>query len=423
MPPSTNTFNRDNFRHLYIEIFWFGMLSGSAIAFLPIYATRLGASGLEISLLTAGPALINLIFSLPAGRWLEHLPLIHTNAWSAALQRLGYLALVFLPLLFHGKVEISAIILVYAAMSIPATLQAIGFNALFAEVVPLELRGEVVGKRNALLAVSLTGGTLLSGLILDHILFPINYQIVFGIGALGAGLSTFHLSRLKAPFFTDSDSIVPQTSRRFWLRPFNAGPVRSQKQPTSMIKKPLLRRDLLHGRSGLVLLGYLIFYTFQYFPLALFPLYYVHNLKLTDGEISLGSGLFYAIMLLTSLRLGNLSARWRHQRLLQIGAISFFMYPLLLGLAKDATLFWIGSFVGGAVWAILNAGLLNRLIEVTPDNDRPAYLAMHNLAFNLGILGGSLLGPAVSANIGLQEAVLFGAGLRLIAGLVLIAWG
>ncbi len=90
---------RNNFRRLYADIFWFGVLSGSTMAFVSIYAARLGATGLQIGLLTAGPALVNLLFSLPAGRWLEGQPLIRASFWSALLHRLGYLALIALPCL------------------------------------------------------------------------------------------------------------------------------------------------------------------------------------------------------------------------------------------------------------------------------------------------------------------------------------
>jgi len=39
---------RANFLHLYLDIGWFGIVSGSAINFLNIYAARLGASALQI---------------------------------------------------------------------------------------------------------------------------------------------------------------------------------------------------------------------------------------------------------------------------------------------------------------------------------------------------------------------------------------
>ena len=53
---------RNNFLHLFLDIAWFGVLSGSAINFLNVYATRLGATPVQIGLLSATTAVINLLF-------------------------------------------------------------------------------------------------------------------------------------------------------------------------------------------------------------------------------------------------------------------------------------------------------------------------------------------------------------------------
>jgi predicted MFS family arabinose efflux permease len=48
-------------------------------------------------------------------------------------------------------------------------------------------------------------------------------------------------------------------------------------------------------------------------------------------------------------------------------------------------------------------------------------MALHNMALNLGVLAGSLLGPVVAGWVGLREALLLAAGLRLAcAGLFLL---
>jgi MFS family permease len=188
-------------------------------------------------------------------------------------------------------------------------------------------------------------------------------------------------------------------------------------------KKSLLRLDLLRGRYGRFMFSYLLFYTFQYIPLPLFPLAYVRVLKLTDGQISLGSALFYGVMILVSLRLGWITRRYGNHALLAFSTIAFAGYPLLIGLARDGTLYWTASFLGGVIWALLSAALVSRLMEVTPENERPACMSLHNLALNLGILVGSLSAPWLSAQFGLQEAILIGAGLRLAAGILIVFWG
>jgi hypothetical protein len=418
---------RANFRHLYGDIFWFGVLSGSTLAFVAIYATRLGATGLEISLLTAGPAVVNLLVSMPFGRWLEGRPLVKPTFWSAALNRLGYLALIVLPWLFVGQLQVWAIVLITLVMSVPGTLVAIGFNALLADVVPPDWRSEVIGRRNAIMAVSLTVTALISGQLLVRIVFPINYQIVFAIGAIGAALSTYHLGRLRTAgqppamrigrplhdfaspgMVRAGDSTRPSAGLRFLAR--SKG-------------KPLLRIELLRGAFGTFLVSYLFFYIFQFTGIPLFPLFQVRVLDLKDSAISLGSALFYIVMLLVSLQLSRISTKYGHHKVLVIGALLFCSYPLLLSLAQNATLFWVASLVGGAAWALVSAGLINRLMERVPDDERPAYMALHNLTLNLGILTGSLLAPLLSGAFGLREALFWTAGLRLLAGLLLMIWG
>ncbi|MCL4825330.1 MAG: hypothetical protein KJZ57_14045, partial [Anaerolineales bacterium] len=60
---------RSNFLHLYLDIGWFGILSGSAVNFLTIYAARLGAAAREIGLIGAASAVVNQLVAIPPGRW------------------------------------------------------------------------------------------------------------------------------------------------------------------------------------------------------------------------------------------------------------------------------------------------------------------------------------------------------------------
>ena len=177
---------RSNFKHLYWDIAWFGVLSGSAIAFLTVYAARLGGDVFQIGLITAGPAVVNLVTTLPSGRWLETRPIGPAVFWSAAFHRLFYLLWIIIPWLLLPKTEIWAYILVTLVMSIPGTVLAVGFNALFADAVPAEWRPHVTGVRNAVLSVAFIITSLASGLILEALPFPLGYQVVFAIGALGA---------------------------------------------------------------------------------------------------------------------------------------------------------------------------------------------------------------------------------------------
>jgi MFS family permease len=425
-----------NFRRLYADIFWYGILAGSALAFLSIYAARLGASAFQIGLLTAGPALVNLFVSLPAGRWMEERPLIGVSFWSAVFQRFGYLLLILLPIFFDAQEQIVAIIVIILGMSFPGTLMAIGFNAMFAEIVPGEMRSEVVGRRNALLALSMTVSTLLSGFLLDQIAFPLNYQVVFGLGVLGGVMSTYYLARLHRVPTGEADSMPGGRTNGLSLTATDSLSLSALIQSRNALQKldrlhlgggaalrSLARFDLLRGRFGLFMTAYLLFYTFQYLCIPLFPLAYVDSLKLSDGMISMGTGLFYVTMFLISIRLKSLAVRYGHRRLLAASAIALSSYPLLMGLAKGPVLYLAASLAGGLVYGLVSASLVNRLMEVVPEKERAAGMAFHNLALNLGILVGSLAAPILADVVGIQEGLLLGAGLRLLAGLLMVLWG
>ena len=94
---------QSNFHHLYFDIAWFGVLSGTSINFLNIYAARLGASGLQIGLLGAMSGVVNLFLALPASRWLENYPYRIQLGWSLfALGALLVLGIALLTVSFQS---------------------------------------------------------------------------------------------------------------------------------------------------------------------------------------------------------------------------------------------------------------------------------------------------------------------------------
>jgi predicted MFS family arabinose efflux permease len=128
-------------------------------------------------------------------------------------------------------------------------------------------------------------------------------------------------------------------------------------------------------------------------------------------------------MFFASLRLGPMARRWGDRRLLGVSGMLFGIYPLLLAFAQGPLLYWIASFVGGMVYAVISAALINRLMARVPGEQRAAGMAFHNLALNLGILIGSFSGPLLSDAMGLQQSLLVSAGLRVVAGILLWLWG
>jgi MFS family permease len=404
---------RANFTHLYLDMGWFGVLSGSAINFLNIYAVRLGATGQQIGLLGAMAALVSLTCAIPAGRWLERRPVSKAVFWTSVFYRLGFLLWIPLPWLFDNQTQIWALIVLTLLMGIPLTALSVGFNALFAEAVPAEWRAYVMGIRNVVLSVTFILASLGSGYLLDRLPFPLGYQIVFGIGAFGAAMSSLHLYFVRPlpQSASNADSLLPQ-------------PVSPPERPSPRRSwRAALRADIWQTPFRGPLLVMLGFHLAQFLAIPLFPLYFVHQLNLTDHQIGIGTALFYLSVLVVSTQLNRLTRRFGHHKMTGLGALGMSLYPILLALSRHAGGYYSVSAVGGFTWAMLGGAFPNYLLEKIPASDRPAHLAWYNIILNAAVLAGSLAGPALAHNIGLGTALILFGVLRLLSGLAILKWG
>lgn len=395
-----------------MDIGWFGVLSGSSVSFLSVYATRLGATGLQIGLLSSMAAAVSLVLAIPSGRWLEKQNINSAVFRASIWYRVGYLLWVPLPWLFSEQSQIWALILIALVMAIPLTPLSVGFNALFASAVPPEWRAHVAGVRNILLSVAFMLSSLGSGYLLEHLPFPAGYQVVFGIGFFGAAMSSLHLYRIT-PLQTTSTLHPPKpvpASIKQALSP------RQQLQTT-------LRFDIWKTPFRNTLLVFLGFHAAQYLALPLFPLYQVRQLHLTDDQIGIGTALFYLTVLVGSTQLNVLVSRFGHHRITGASVAGLAIYPFLLALSKNPLHFYWTSALGGLNYALLIGSYANYLLEEIPIHDRPAYLAWYNVILNASILLGSLTGPLISSAVGLGGALIIVALLRFISGVAILRWG
>ena len=402
---------RSNFLHLYLDIAWFGLLSGSAVNFLNIYATRIGATAFQIGLIGAMPAAVSLLLAIPTGRWLQSQNTNKAIFWSSIFYRIGFLAFVFLPIMLNAPGQIWAIIAITFMMAIPLTPLSVGFNALFAESVPVEYRAQVAGIRNVMLAVTYMISSLLSGILLERMSFPLGYQVVFAIGAIGAAMSSYHL---------------------FFIRPLAADAVTppSQALPSPVVLRPyarnlatVLRLDIWKTNFSRVLIVLFAFHLAQYFPTPIFPLYNVRVLDLSDNNIGLGTALFYLTVLLGSTQLRKIAHGIGNKRLTGWSVSAMAIYPFLLAFSTTIWQYYGLSLVGGLTFAMASGSYANYMLENIPAHDRPSHLAWYSVILNAAVLIGSLGGPVISDGIGLSAALVLFAAMRFLAGLSILKWG
>lgn len=400
-----------NFIHLYLDIAWFGVLSGSAINFLNIYATRLGASGLQIGLIGAMAAIVNLFLAIPAGLWIEKRNIGKAVFWSSVFFRIGYLLWIPLPWLFNEQGQIWALIILTFLMAIPLTPLGVGFNALFAEIVPDRYRAHVASTRNITFAIAYMTTSFVSGTILKNVSFPLGYQIIFGIGAFGAAMSSLHLYFMRAlQAESPGTSTIPQPA------PFQ------QTRPTRDLSSRL-RLDIWSSPFRNVLIALLAFHLTYFLTNPIYPLYNVHVLQLNDEHIGIGTAFYYLTMLIGSFRFSRIAHRLGHKKVTGLGVAGMAIYPFLLAFSHHVWQYYAISLLGGFTWAWVNGAYANYMLERIPPTDRPSHLAWYTIIANFSLLASSLIAPLIADQIGLAAALILFAVLRILAGLGILRWG
>jgi MFS family permease len=400
-----------NFIHLYLDIAWFGVLSGSAINFINVYATRLGATGLQIGMLGAVSAIISLLIAIPASHWIEQRHTARAVFGASVYYRLGFLLWVFLPWIFTDPQQIWALIVITFFMAIPLTPLSVGFNALFAASVPTQYRAHVAGIRNVTLAITFMTTSLLSGYLLKNIPFPTGYQVVFAIGFFGAAMSSLHLYFIK-PLQTESTATqTAPTTDSVSL----AGSTRSIFS--------VLRLDIWSTSFRNVLLALFAFHFTHFLTNPLYPLFNVRVLHLNDNNLGIGTALYYLTMLIGSTQFRRIEHRFGHKKVMGLGVAGMALYPFLLALSHEVWQFYAISFIGGSTWALVGGAYANYMLERIPHDDLPAHLAWYNIILNFSILASSLGGPAIAGQIGLAPALILFAVLRILAGAAILKWG
>jgi MFS family permease len=317
-----------------------------------------------------------------------------------------------LPWLFGEQAQVWALIVIALLMAVPLTPLSVGFNALFAAAVPPQWRAHVAAVRNVAFALAFMLSSLGSGYLLEHMPFPTGYQILFGIGFLGAALSSLHLYFIK-PVQTVAPTLPPRPQPASIKRALSPG----QQLQT------VIRFDIWKTPFRNTLLVFFGFHLAQFLAMPLFPLFQVRQLHLADNQIGIGTALFYLTVLLASTRLNEMVRDFGHRAVTGMSVAGLAMYALLLALSKSPADFYWTSILGGLNYGMLIGSYANYLLEKIPIEDRPAHLAWYNVILNASILIGSLSGPLISQAIGLGAALMLIALLRFLSGLAILKWG
>ena len=390
------TVEEQNTWNLYLDITWFGVLSGITATFVSVFAIRLGASNTLVGLLVSLPALISIFWLIPSARVIERqrrrLPIIVLTGF---LHRLGYLLIALVPFVLRTH-RPEALVALVALLTIPAAMASVAFTSMIADVVPIDKRAHVISIRNVLISAVSTVTVLISGKLLDLLPFPLNYQLLFGAGFAASLVSLYYVSQIQV---ADVSMAQYQAQRK---APLTVGFRR-------LVKQIMNQRDFVRFSASAF-----VFHWGLYLPAALYAIYRVRRLGASDTWIGLLSMVENAVTILAYFYWGGVASRKGNRLVLLISSLGIVLFPVLTGLSPRIEPLLLVSVIGGIFGAGLNLSFFNILLEVCPQERFPSYVAINTTLINVAAFLAPLLGTSLANLLDIRIAFFIAGAMRLL---------
>ena len=382
-PPSPH--QAHNWSVVQADSIFVGIVTASG-TFLPVFLVRLGASGSDIALLTAIPALTAFALAIPFGRWLQGRRSI--VPWYSRLRLVAwcsYAVMGLVGVLLPATQAVPIILAVWALASLPSTAGLVAFPIVMDGAAGPAGRFDLLGRRWAIAGVATTVSVAIGGQLLDLLPFPTNFAILFAAISL-AGFASFSLSRMIV--IDDKARVRPRTG-----------------EPIAAMLRGIA--DLVRGHRSFVRyeLRALVYTAGVGITAPLLPLFYVHEVGAPDAWIGIIGAAQSAGGVLGYVFARRISLRRNGATVLLPSLLAVALVP-----AGQAALDWLPAvaalaFLSGLGAAGTQLALFDRLLTAIPRAHGVTFSSVDQSLQNLGLILAPNVGGILAATIGVRPGL------------------
>ena len=387
-----------NYRHLIGDIAWFGVALAATSRFLSVFAIRIGATPLDLGLISSLPPLVLLFSSLLGSWWLRRYTdnIARSLLWPGIGMRLPFLLPAFAPLL---PIQWQPLWLI-VAVTIPAIPQGISgviFNVLVRQGITDRNMTPMLSVRSVAMNETIAAGAVAFGIWLESAPFPLNYQVMFVVAFLFSLASAWHCQQLRP--LTKEPPPLPATSSQT-LPVVGGGPWRS---PRFLIV------------ALLIMLSYISFTSIT----SIIPLRLVGDLGANEGFMALSALSELAAGACIALFATRLVTAFGNRGIIGLAMVFTAASALVLAFAQSLPLTLIGTALSGGAWTAATIGVYGFFIENMPYDEVTSYSTAFQQTAGLALFIGPMIGSGlVQAGMPVVQVLLIGAALRFLAGIL-----
>ena len=395
--------NRRNFRYVQIDAIGVS-ISNVASPFLPVFLTRLGASNFQVGLLSSMPGVTGLLLAILVGRFLQTRKNIVPWYSLARLMVISCYAITGLvTLLVAQELAIVATLAIWAFATIPQTALAVAFSVVMNGVAGPTGRYALLSRRWMIFGITGVIGTFLVTRLIDRIVFPENYGLMFLVLSAGGLISYYFSSQIQL----------------------------ADQLPSSVIKRGSSERGIRNAFELLKLNPAFLSFSlkrFVYFSAVtlsapIMPLFLVREVRATDGQIGTVNMAMNLVMLAGYLLWPRVSLKRGGRFVLLATTLGMAFYPALS--AATPRIEWIILYAGlaGFFQGGLDLVFFDELMKTVPMDYSATFVSISQSMQYLSMVFAPLLGTWLAGYIGLGGALWLTAGLRLFGFLLFLRKG
>ncbi len=369
-----------------------GMFNGSSTSitttFITPFALELGARDSDIGLLSAVQNFMNTLSQIPGAKLTQYMP--RKSIWM--ISQLTSKMFFWIPIMLLPFIDIdNKITLLIAMMGLIAFfagLRSPAWSSMMGDLVPMNIRGKYFGNRNMITGVASIIATLISG----WIVIVYGFSVVFFLSVLLSAISIVFFVQMYEPPVKK----IFHYKHRFEFNP--------RHWATSIrINKPLV-----------IFTAYLFFmYLAVEIASPFYTVYMIRDLNIDYFWFSALTILGAAIRIVSFKHWGKLEDKFGSRNIVLVTGFFGCFTPFLWLFVSNIQEIALVKIFDGFVWAGFDLVVFNYLLDITPADKRPQYVANHNFFVGIGVTIGGLMG-AFLVHILASSSFMLWSGIQLI---------
>ncbi|WP_455375891.1 MFS transporter [Kaarinaea lacus] len=357
-------------RHSVRDGVAYSVMAGAGETYFSAFALFFKANTAQIGLLASLPSLISSLSQL-LSVWISHngptrRQIILTGA---VLQTLLLLPLMLLPVFFQDM-AVPLIILFVVMFHASGSMVVPQWSSLMGDLVPERRRGRYFALRTRYTSISTFLALVVGGVVLhvfeDAELTIFGFITIFTIAAIARCVSVYHLTFLVEPK-NEASTVDIQFNQHWWRR-------------------------LTHSRFVQFSLFFACMQTVVAIASPFFAVYMLRDLQFTYIEFMLTSAATILMQFLALNTWGRISDVFGNRLILFVTGFVIPLIPALWLFSHNLAYLFAVQMLSGLVWAGFNLSANNFLYDLIPSPRRATFMAFHNVATNIGVFCGALLG-------------------------------